>query len=57
MVSAGSHTPESTKTHLLEIVGKLVHVLVVGEKGVGLGAVEVVVPDAQKSEEDGEVVL
>jgi hypothetical protein len=57
MVSAGSYTPESTKAHLLEVIGKLVHVLVVGKKGVGLGAIEVVVPDAEESEEDGEVVI
>jgi hypothetical protein len=38
---------------LLEVGGEAVQVLVVGQQGVGLGAVEVVVPDTQKGEDHG----
>ncbi|KAI3477404.1 hypothetical protein L1887_60923 [Cichorium endivia] len=42
---------------LLEVVCELVHVLVVGEDGLGLSAEEVDVPDAEEGEEGGEVLL
>lgn len=38
---------------LLEIGSKAVHVLVIGQHGVGLTAVEVDIPDAQESQQDG----
>lgn len=38
-------------------VGELVHVLVVRKESVRLSAVEVVVPDAEQGEDDGQVVL
>jgi hypothetical protein len=42
---------------LLEVVGEFVQVLVVGQQRLGLSAVEVVVPDSDKSQDDGQVVL
>ncbi len=42
---------------LLEIVGKLVEILVIREERLGLGAIEVVVPDAEKSQDHGQVLL
>lgn len=44
-------------THLLEVVGKLVEVLVVGEQRVGLGTVKVVIPDADKGEDDWQILV
>ena len=42
---------------MLEVVGKFVHVLVVREERLGLRAVEVVVPDTDEGEDDGQVLL
>ena len=42
---------------MLEVIGKLVHVLVVREESVGLSTVEVVVPDTEKGEDDGQVLV
>lgn len=53
----GAHLSVRLHVSLLEVVGKLVHVLVVREEGVGLSAVKVVVPDPEEGEEDGQVVL
>ncbi len=47
LLSVGLHVS------LLEVGGEPVEVLVVGEEGVGLGAVEVSVPDAQQSQDHG----
>lgn len=42
---------------LLKVGGEAVHVLVVWEKCVRLGAVEVVVPDAEQGQDNGRVLL
>jgi hypothetical protein len=42
---------------LLEVIGELVEVLVVGEKKLSLGTVEIVVPDADDSQDNGKVLL
>ncbi len=42
---------------LLQVVGKLGQVVVVGEDGLGLGAEEVVVPDPDQAQEHREVLL
>ncbi len=47
LLSVGLHVS------LLEVGGEPVEVLVVREEGVGLGAVEVSVPDAQQSQDHG----
>lgn len=44
-------------SHLLEVGGEAVHVLVVGQHGVSLGLEEVDVPDAEESQQDGGVAL
>ena len=44
-------------SNLLEVSGEPVQVLVVREEGVGLGAAEVVVPDAEQGEYDRGVPL
>ncbi len=54
MVSA---PPSLGHTDLLEVCSEAVHVLVVGQHGVSLGLEEVDVPDAQKSQQDGHVLL
>ena len=41
---------------LLEVGGKAVEVLVVGENGVAFGSVKVVIPDADESHENGDVL-
>ena len=42
---------------LLEVGGEAVHVLVVGQDGLGFGAVEVVVPDTDQGQQHGNVLL
>ncbi len=42
---------------LLEVGSEAVHVLVVGQHGVGLSVEEVDVPDAQQSQQDGSVLI
>lgn len=44
-------------TDLLEIGSEAVHVLVIGQHGVGLCVEEVDVPDSQQSQQDGSVFL
>ena len=44
-------------TDLLEVGGEAVHVLVVGQYGVGLGVEEVDVPDAQQRQQNGSVLV
>jgi hypothetical protein len=41
----------------LEVIGELVHVLIVRKKGLSLSTVEVVVPDTDESEDDGQVLF
>jgi len=42
---------------LLEVIGELVKVLVIGEKQLGLSAVKIVVPDTEDGQDDREVLL
>lgn len=44
-------------TDLLEVGSEPVHVLVIGQHGVGLGMEEVDVPDAQQSQEDWGILI
>lgn len=41
----------------MEVGGEAVHVLVVGQHGVGFGVEEVDVPDAQQCQQDGSVLI
>lgn len=43
--------------YLLEVGSKTVHVLVIGQHGVGLTPKAVDIPDAQKSQQDGSILL
>ena len=45
LLSVGLHVS------LLEVGGEAVHILVVGQEGVGLGAEEVPVPDSQEGQD------
>lgn len=45
------------QTDLLEVRSEAMHVLVVGQHGVGLGLKEVDVPDAQKSQQDRHILV
>lgn len=47
----------AASTHLLEVGGEAVHVLVVRQHGVGLRLEEVDVPDAQKGQQDRHVLV
>lgn len=51
------HPSQPHVTDLLEVGGEAVHILVVGEQGVGLGLEEVNVPDAEDGEQHGSVLL
>ena len=42
---------------LLEVIGKLVEILVVGEKELSVSTVEIVVPDADGGQDDGKILL
>ena len=44
-------------TDLLEVGGEAVHVLVIGQYGVGLGVEEVDVPDAQQRQQNRSVLV
>lgn len=48
------HKPTKT-TNLLEVIGKLVHVLIVGQQSMRLSAIEVVVPDSQHGQQDWDI--
>ena len=49
--------PACGRTDLLEVGGEAVHVLVVGQDGVGLGVEEVDVPDAEQRQQNRRVAL
>ena len=57
LTALGNELSVRLHVSLLEVIGKLVEVLVVGEKKLGLGPVEIVVPDADDSQDDGKVLL
>lgn len=48
---------ETFEADLLEVGSEAVHVLVIGQHGVGLSVEEVDVPDAQQSQQDGSVLF
>lgn len=50
-------TSRGVRTHLLEVSGEAVHVLVVRQHGVGLGLEEVDVPDTQNSQQNRDVLI
>lgn len=53
----GGGAPRPPDSDLLEVGGEAVHVLVVGQQGLGLRLEEVDVPDAQEGQQDGRVGL
>ena len=57
LTSLGDGLAVRLHVSLLEVVRELVQILVVRQERMGLGAVEVVVPDTEDREEDGQVLL
>ena len=57
LTSLGNELSVRLHISLLEVIGELVEILIVGEKKLSLGAVEIVVPDANDGQNDGKVLL
>jgi len=57
LTTLGNELAVRLHVSLLEIIGEFVKVLVVGEKKLSLGTVEVVIPDTNGSQNDGKVLL
>lgn len=45
------------RSYLLEVGSKTMHVLVIGQKGVGFSSITVDIPDAQHGQQDGHVLF
>ena len=57
MAALGNELAVRLHVPLLEVIGELVKVLVIGEKKLGLSTVEIVVPEADDGQDDREVPL
>ena len=57
LTTLGNELAVRLHVSLLEVIGEFVKILVVGEKKLSLGTIEVVVPDADGSQNDGKVLL